>query len=630
MNKIIFILLFALCSIYSHAAKITDDELKIGEPGSSENKVIKLGDEVIIRNNKATGQAEISEDSGSNYKRFGTGGGSGGGENFNNGLSVDENPNAESGTTGWTASAGDFFTTNSVADWAAATSYTIGDFVVESGIIYEANTDHTSSGTFATDTANWDEIIGADALEGDASFVWIPAAQNDTLTSSVLDFNKDIFKGTSCQSLITYIGGDENLSLKVLNADNEELDSETLKAHGISSNESGFFLCPSDADITADADKGNLRFRLENTGATAAAAIKFDKSYVGTLIGLSDTTLPDVFSWRINASDGSVDFNTGGVVSGNCTKNSTGNYTCSTPSLTSVPNCTGNVTTSAGNATYAISHNIAGSTATSQNILVVEYNGTAFGNSVVVSCQKTGADAKQQVQVYKSIPKVSENENVFSASISQTGVVSLENTDFINGDCTVTGTSDYTCDISTMNLSTSLVCSCTAIDGGGNNRACTSKAPSSTQILYNTHDDTNADVARPVNIVCQKAGADYKKPVVQPVIVGQVTNSYADSISKNVATETCFITNSGTPALASDLCDNWIDSIVDVTTGETRINFKSGYFKTNPNCTMSVTGNFVASQTSTWNTSQTTVRTFVPSTLSLSDANFWIICQGEI
>lgn len=42
-----------------------------------------------------------------------------------------------------------------ISDWLAAEDYETGDVVVQGGNIYYANVDHTSSGSFATDIANW-------------------------------------------------------------------------------------------------------------------------------------------------------------------------------------------------------------------------------------------------------------------------------------------------------------------------------------------------------------------------------------------------------------------------------------------------------------------------------------------
>ena len=55
-------------------------------------------------------------------------------------------------------------------DWASATDYVIGDYVVADGRLYECNTDHTSGTDFdISEKANWDMVIGtanADTVDG--------------------------------------------------------------------------------------------------------------------------------------------------------------------------------------------------------------------------------------------------------------------------------------------------------------------------------------------------------------------------------------------------------------------------------------------------------------------------------
>jgi hypothetical protein len=98
----IFITIFALSTNMGYAAKITDDTLTIGRPGSSANKVMSLGTKVI-RSNESTGKLEFSND-GTLYKNLGSGSGSG-----DTGVNVLENASFEDGLTpGWTSVGGTF------------------------------------------------------------------------------------------------------------------------------------------------------------------------------------------------------------------------------------------------------------------------------------------------------------------------------------------------------------------------------------------------------------------------------------------------------------------------------------------------------------------------------------------
>lgn len=622
MKKLFLILLIFVLTIAVHAANIGDDTVNIGQKGSTGNKALIFrdannsqlgvdhasGDLSWTGNNLTLGNGVSGDkkfifdigagannpyffynstksklgfsNDGTLIKDIGSGAGSGGGENFNNGFTSENNANAEDGTSGWTASAGDFFVTSSVADWVTATSYSIGDKVVESGIIYKANTAHTS-GTFASDIANWDKITGADALEGDSSFVWIPAAQNDTLTSPVLDFNKDIFKGSSCQSLITYIGGDENLSLKVLNADNEELSSEELVAHSITSNESGFFICPTKTAIDADADKGNLRFRIENTGATASAAIKFDKNYLGTLIGLSETTLPDKATASFNVCS-LANFN--GDIGWSCSPNSTGNYSITfNYGLTENPNVI--VTDNSGSSSTAC----IGLALSTTEVNVTCFNttsGAAVDRAYTVEITRAGADAKQSVQVYKSIPKVAENENEFTVQVVSGGSIGSQNPSILSG-CSSGATGTYTCTYSET-LSTDMLLTGNVNDGNGSciNGNVRFFSSSNTGFSYNVSDaDTAALINCAVNLKLTKRGSDYKKPVVQPVIVGQVRNSYAESASKNVSVESATILSTCNLSGATVFGSSWIDSVTgSATSTGCVVNFNTDVIDGRPNC----------------------------------------------
>ena len=98
--------------------------------------------------------------------------------------------------------------------------------------------------------------------------------------------------------------------------------------------------------------------------------------------------------------------------------------------------------------------------------------------------------------------------DTFSAKISAAGVVSDENVNWINGNCT-NSSGLGTCTFNTSIFSVTPNCSVT-YDGAGNTfagRTASVRSASSTQILYIT--EAGSVVAAPVNIICQKQGADY-------------------------------------------------------------------------------------------------------------------------
>jgi hypothetical protein len=95
----VFALAASLLVSQAHAAKITEDALTLGKPGSSANKTFNLGTGQL-RFNVGSSQLEFSNDA-TNYKAIGSGAGGAGGINL-----LSTNPDAESGTTDHTASGG--------------------------------------------------------------------------------------------------------------------------------------------------------------------------------------------------------------------------------------------------------------------------------------------------------------------------------------------------------------------------------------------------------------------------------------------------------------------------------------------------------------------------------------------
>lgn len=516
-------------------------------------------------------------------KKFGSGSGSGGGENFNNGFGADDNANAEDGTTNWTTNGG---------------------------------------GTFA--------VTAVDPIEGEQSFTYTPSAQNDFVESVELDFDRDVMKGRSCQASIEYIGGDTNLTLKVLNTDDEVLGSLTLPAHTITAQESVFFICPSDADITGDADKGELRLRVENTGASAAPLIKFDKSYVGTLTGLSEAVLPDVFSAKVSTTD-TVSSENVNWINGDCTDATTGEATCNfMPGIFTVaPNCSATVDYPTG----ARGIQVVSVSSSSVTLRSFSTGGADVNMDFALICQKAAPDAKQSVQVYKSIPKVSTNINSFTAKVSSAGVVSAENTNWINGNCVTSDTSLQTCSFNASLFSVSPNCT-TSVNSSAtaNDLTALIDVVSSATIAVRTMNNT-AKSAQAFTINCQKSDTDFEMPTVQPIIVGQVANSYAQAASKNVSTESCQVTNTGSPVTNNSLCNNWVSSITDAGTAYTRLNFTAGVFD-GVNAPVCVASSMDSAENKDCKPISTTatyvdVRCEDEPTGGNEDQDFSVICQGR-
>lgn len=569
-----------LISTVVMAAKIGENILRIGDKTGSDVE-IQMGSG-RVKWSDTDSKMQFSND-GVSFKDIGSGSGAGGGENFNNGFGPDDNNNAEDGTTGWTS----------------------------------------SGGVFAVTTV--------DPLEGLASFEYTPSAQNDYVENNNLSYDKDIFKGRACQAQIEYIGGDENLTAKVMDGNNDTLGSLVLPAHSISASESVFFICPSAADILGDANKGNLRIRIENVGASAAPLIKFDKAYNGTLIGLSETTLPDEVRVGVDCSGSSaVDQDAGvGIILSNISAGVC-SMDYSSLGLTVPPRVMVTDATGAGAPVIVDSYM---STSTTVNIRCKTPAGATCGGFLAsVSIKKAGADAKQSVQVYKSIPKVAENENQFTARarVADGSILGSNISGWIS--CVTAGTGAISCDLSGAGFTTTPSCVCGSKQGGFNDASCTSQAFSATSWAFRNSVNSLATAAD-IDIFCSAQGSDYKSPTVQPVIVGQVVNSYAESASKNVRVESCFVVNSGTPSTNNTLCDNWIGSLVDNGTGDTTVNFITGTFSSTPVCNVTPGDTSPGASNrgvtiSSISTTSVRVVTFLTSTDSVSNRPFSITCSG--
>jgi hypothetical protein len=329
--------------------------------------------------------------------------------------------------------------------------------------------------------------------------------------------------GRACEARINYIGGDANNILEVVNNDAEVLGSLQLSAHTLNGPESVFFACPTSTAVGLDADKGIIKLQIRQNTGSNAASLTFDDAYIGDLSQLAETTLPDVFSAKISSTDVVSDENVDWI-NGNCTNASTGFQTCTFNSgiFSVAPNCT--VTQNSASNAYSYITNL---TSTGLNtISIIGATGAASDSNTILTCVKASTDAKQTAQVYKSIPKVADNINSFSSKISSTGVVSDENVDWINGNCTFSS-GEAACTFASNVFSVTPNCFCTP--SVNNADACVVKTVSSSAVTFKNY-NTGSGVNRDIVARCEKAGTDFKMPIVQPIfspasIVGSVVGS---------------------------------------------------------------------------------------------------------
>jgi len=219
--------------------------------------------------------------------------------------------------------------------------------------------------------------------------------------------------------------------------------------------------------------------------------------------------------------------------------------------------------------------------------------------------------------------------DTFSAQISSTGVVSNENLDWINGNCTV-ATSNYTCPLNTnlkdgvSGLTTTMNC---VVD---NNQAGAAiahgfTANSTTSFTFQTYNSTNgAANAQPTIIKCQKGSSDYKPKTAK------VASSIGVPTVPGV-TSSAIKTFSAILASTSGTISNQIGNVISsCTAANPTVCTLSGLTAT-PNCTVSTVfvGNNMLPQIQSISSTSISVRTTLATTGGDNpNTAFNIICMG--
>jgi len=421
-------------------------------------------------------------------------------------------------------------------------------------------------------------VESADPLVGEKSLRFSPTVQNDSF-QSVLKAIPEGLKGVACEARVYYTGGDENLTAQVVNGDAEVVAEQVLKAHSIAGYESIFFLCPTKAAIIADSDKGDLQLKVYNEEATVSPVSRFDEMYLGSLIGLVETQLPDILTARIDQSTMSIESENTPWLS-SLTAGTGILYLTPIAGVFSVlPSCTCTTETSAGTSCM---YDSAASTVNSLTIRVVNVSGAAADHSISINCSKQGADAKQSVQVYKSIPKVAENINLYGARVGNSGSAALisQNVQWVDS---VNRSSIGTVNVNWASLGLTHIPSIELTNDGG--EIIYFFGLSTTEVNVRTASSAGTLVDRGFSIRILRHEDDYKMPTVQPILVNQVETSVVSGVrvescrivGENVTTRTINGTKS---------CASWITSASYVGTGTTQIFFDS--FGEAPDCNCTV------------------------------------------
>lgn len=143
--------------------------------------------------------------------------------------------------------------------------------------------------------------------------------------------------------------------------------------------------------------------------------------------------------------------------------------------------------------------------------LTVSFLGDATSNGLKIkSTDTTGTVLVDQAYVGIGSPVVDFTpDNVYSAKFTNTGVTSDENTDWVNGNASVSS-NDYTITFTSGIFTVTPNCFVTSTDTAGDDSFGVVSVASSTSITVSIYDIAGGLATRPFNVICQKQGADYK------------------------------------------------------------------------------------------------------------------------
>lgn len=169
-------------------------------------------------------------------------------------------------------------------------------------------------------------------------------------------------------------------------------------------------------------------------------------------------------------------------------------------------------------------------------------------------------------------------QDVLSAKISDTDVVSGENVDWINGNCTDATTGLQTCNFNAGFFTVAPNCVCSV--NNATNSGCAVSTVSSTAITLRAYDNGGGAANRPTSITCQKASTD---ALADQSTVVMVAGSVVGGGSSVIGLYSAAI--SSADAVSNEVGTDWINgNCTDATAGRQTCNFNSGIFSATPNC----------------------------------------------
>lgn len=158
------------------------------------------------------------------------------GVNTNSAFGFNDNPNGESGTSGWSYSGG---------------------------------------GTFAS--------LSSDPLEGVSSLTVVGGLVSEFIQGPLLNIDRSLFRGRTCEASIDYIGGVDGVLFRVLDLSGAIVAERIIDSHEFSGPESLAFQCPDTAEIAANSNLSQVRISIETPVTGNLSFFAFDRAYLGTL-----------------------------------------------------------------------------------------------------------------------------------------------------------------------------------------------------------------------------------------------------------------------------------------------------------------------------------------------------------
>lgn len=250
---------------------------------------------------------------------------------------------------------------------------------------------------------------------------------------------------------------------------------------------------------------------------------------------------------------------------------------------------------------------------------------------IVFTVPIVGFSATQQAVTQQCIQDGS-CENVFSAYITTTGTVLNENIDWINGNCTVGGSSTRTCTFNT-NFFAGLAPKC-VVSSTDTAAPEMNVVPSGTGFVANTLNSAGAGTNRDFMIICHRNVGDYRPRFAAPILTGSVTSNSASAerierlIFGGPGNSACTVS----PCTILSQSGNWISSVTRSSAGSYVVNFNGAAFSSPPTCISNA--DFVGSRPivavpASATTSSVLVATYDPTaTAAFRDSLVYLFCFG--